>query len=169
MAVAAIASDVAQARRHGITALLLPRPAAPPEQEGVARQAAIVRLAHSQRRSRAVLSEPVQASAATVEGALDDPELQRICLFPLIGFSLFILAEARRRGIRRIYFMTRDGYLPMAIANRLMAGRDDAFEFTYLHCSRQSILVPTLFDNLPQLAHPVAAGIRAAGICSVTA
>ena len=54
--------------------------------------------------------------------------------------------------------MTRDGYLPMAIANRLMARRDEAFEFTYLHCSRQSILVPTLFDDLPQLARLIADG-----------
>ncbi|HVC59471.1 MAG TPA: hypothetical protein VND19_03770 [Acetobacteraceae bacterium] len=154
-------ADIAQARNNGIAALHLPHPPIPPEPQDVARQAFVVRLAHSRRRSRATLSEAERESAAsarTVEAALDDPRLQRICLFPLIGFTLFILAEARRRGIRRIYFMARDGYLPLAIANRLMARRAEPFEFTYLHCSRQASLVPTLSDDLPQLARLIADG-----------
>jgi hypothetical protein len=153
-------ADIAQARKHGITALLLPRPPIPPEPDGATRLSFVVRLARSRRRSRAALSEaaPQHTAPPTIEGALSDPGLQRICLFPLIGFSLFVLAEARRRGIRRIYFMTRDGYLPMAIAKRLAARGNEPFEFTYLHCSRQAILVPTLFDDLPQLARLIADG-----------
>ena len=147
-------SDIAQARRHGITALHIPAPPIPPEREDVARHASIVRLAHSRRRSRA--ASDGDRSTETLETALNDRRLQRICLFPLIGFTLFILAEARRRGIRRIFFMARDGYLPLAIAQRLAKRSGEPFEFTYLHCSRQAILVPTLIDDLPQLARMIA-------------
>ncbi|HEY6434811.1 MAG TPA: hypothetical protein VIZ17_22800 [Acetobacteraceae bacterium] len=152
-------ADIAQARRSGIAALHLPHPPIPPEPEDVARQAFVVRLAHSGRRSRAVLSEATRDEARpAVEGALDDARLQRICLFPLIGFTLFVLAEARRRGIRRIYFMARDGHLPLAIATRLVARSNENFAFTYLHCSRQAIIVPTLSDDLPRLAQMIADG-----------
>lgn len=151
-------ADIAQARLNGITAVHLPAPPIPPEQDDVARRAFVVRLAHSRRRSRAALSEAAQDSAAAADGALDDPRLQRICLFPLIGFTLFILAEARRRGIRRIYFMARDGHLPLAIANRLIARSNEDFAFTYLHCSRQATIVPTLSGDLPQLAQMIADG-----------
>jgi FMN phosphatase YigB (HAD superfamily) len=147
-------SDIMQARKHGITAFHIPAPPISPEPEDVARQALIVRLAHSRRRSRAARHE--DNATETVATALNDKRLQRICLFPLIGFTLFILAEARRRGIRRIYFMARDGHLPLAIAHRLIERGAEPFEFTYMRCSRQAILVPTLIDDLPQLARLIA-------------
>ena len=103
--------------------------------------------------------QPAEATAPPARSALHDPRLLRICLGPLIGFTLFVLAEARRRGIRRIYFMARDGYLPLAIARRLRTRRAEAPQLAYLPCSRQAILLPTLLDDLPQLARLVADGM----------
>lgn len=149
-------ADIARARENGIAALHLPYQANSPEPDDVARRAYVVRLAQSRRRSRAALSEAAQDRSAQAQGALHDPRLQRICLFPLIGFSLFVLAEARRRGIRRVYFMARDGHLPLAIVSRLVARSNESFELAYLHVSRQAIILPTLFDDHPQLARMIA-------------
>ncbi|HEY1932702.1 MAG TPA: hypothetical protein VGG99_11865 [Acetobacteraceae bacterium] len=152
-------SDVVRPREFGIRPLHLPAPRIPPEPESVARRPFVMRLAHSHRRSRAVLANAAPAAGTADEAVLHDPRLQRACLFPLIGFSLFLLAEARRRGIRRIYFLARDGHLPLAIVRRLNARRNDPVELTYLHCSRQAIVVPTLQNDLPQLARHIADGL----------
>lgn len=146
-------ADIVQARQHGIAAIRVPHPPIPPEPENIATRAWVVRLAHSQRRSRAGRAA---AELSNTELAVLDTDLQRMCLFPLIGFTLFVLDEARRRGIRRIYFTARDGYLPMAIAQRLVARSGEDFAFTYLQCSRQAVLVPTLADELPRLAALIA-------------
>jgi len=56
----------------------------------------------------------------------------------VIGFAQFILSEAEKRGVRRIYFLSRDGYLPLAIIRRILdrqAGRG-GHELYYLHVSR---------------------------------
>ena len=151
-------SDIARAHELGITTLHLPAPRIPPEPESVARWPCVMRLAHSHRRSRAMLPTAVSPPAGDAP-VLSDPRLQRACLFPLLGLSLFILAEARRRGIRRIYFLSRDGYLPLAIVSRMLARRNDQIELTYLHCSRQAIVLPTLQDDLPSLARQIAGGM----------
>lgn len=147
-------SDVENARRRGIAALHLPSPPSPPEQEDVASWCYVMRLAHSARRSR--VAATAAASQPGPGGALADQRLLRIALGPLIGLTLFALAEARRRGIRRIYFMSRDGHLPLAIARKLLARQDQSVELAYLPCSRQAILLPSLVDDLPKLAWTLA-------------
>jgi FMN phosphatase YigB (HAD superfamily) len=149
-------ADIAQARRNGIATLHLPAPRMHPEPAWLARQDTMVRLTHSMRRARCT---PPPATCGTGGGdsvpAVDaplPPHLQRIVLLPLIGFTLFVLAEARRRGIDRIYFTARDGYLPLAIARRLLAGRNNAPALHYLEGSRQALLLPSLQHDLPRLA-----------------
>lgn len=134
-------TDVANARARGWQAEHLPRPRPSPEGEEVAR-------AHWLRR---VLSSHRRADPAHVT----DPLVRSSSLL-LIAFTLYVLAEARRRGISRIYFLSRDGYLPLAIARRITARRGHELELRYLHVSRQSIVVPAMADDPSALARRMA-------------
>jgi FMN phosphatase YigB (HAD superfamily) len=130
-------SDIARARESGITALHVTQPRIPAEPEGVAPLHHVARLVHSRRRTLAT-----RAPDATAP-----PDLFRYCSLLLIGFTLFVLAEARRRGIRRIYFLARDGHIPMAIARRIVASTGQPLEPTYLYASRQAISLPALGND----------------------
>ena len=102
----------------------------------------MLRLLHSHRRSAAAGPPP-----AGRFGLLH----RRVALLA-IGFTLFILAEARRSGVRQIDFLARDGYLPLAIARRLVARTGQDVTLSYLEVSRQSVVVPTMANDLPALA-----------------
>lgn len=56
----------------------------------------------------------------------------------LTAFALWILQRAGALGIRRLYFLARDGQILLRTANSLLSGRDDGFELRYLHASRQA-------------------------------
>lgn len=63
-----------------------------------------------------------------------------------LPYVLFILHEARNRNIKRIYFLSRDGYILMKAAEAIQ----DIFpeiELKYLFLSRQSLLKPYLCDK----------------------
>jgi FMN phosphatase YigB (HAD superfamily) len=146
-------TDIARAAEHRIKTYHLPWPGALPERDDVAVTDWPVRLVHSHRRSRWALSEG--AKQPLKPHVADVGSLHRYVSILLIGFSLFVLAEARRRNIRRIYFLARDGYLPLAITKRLVERTGESFELSYLHVSRQSIVVPAMTDNLPKLAEDI--------------
>ena len=60
----------------------------------------------------------------------------------LNDFVLWILRKAQRNGIRRLYFLARDGYLMYRCA-RIYAGRFHLpIECRYLCCSRYSLRLP---------------------------
>ena len=120
-------SDGKNARRAGIATVAVPAPTRPPERAEIAGQSPLLRLVHSHRRS---------ALATPTDGEFG--ALHRYATMLAIGFSLFILAEARRRGIRDIFFLARDGWLPLAITRRLIAGTGEAFSLHYLEVSRRS-------------------------------
>lgn len=52
------------------------------------------------------------------------------------GFVLWTLAEARRRGLRRLYFLARDGQVFHRIAQAIQAVEPHGVECHYLHASR---------------------------------
>ncbi|MEJ0015235.1 MAG: HAD hydrolase-like protein [Acetobacteraceae bacterium] len=146
-------SDVVRAREHGIATRHLPRAALPPEPDHLKSENVVVRLLHSHRRAQGTESD--DGIGPPGQGL----DLHRYLTGLLIGFTLFVLAEARRRGIGRIYFLARDGYLPLAVARRL--GRDGKGpELTYLHVSRQAIIVPAMIDDIPRLAEAVGANLQ---------
>ena len=134
-------ADIANARRHGLATLHRPWNRPPPEAETVAGTDVAVRLAHSLRRAPA-LAPPTEPA----------PALARHVSLLMLGFTLFVLAEARRQGIDRIFFTARDGYLPLAIAKRITARTGEALTLRYLEVSRQSIVLPGLGDDPAQLA-----------------
>ena len=56
----------------------------------------------------------------------------------LFGFVHWCLEQARERGLRRLYFVARDGQLLHRIAQRLAPAWDFNIECRYLHGSRQA-------------------------------
>lgn len=59
----------------------------------------------------------------------------------LIAFTLWTLSEAKKSGVKRLYFVARDGELPFKLANIL--NRTD-IELRYLHGSRRAWLAPSI-------------------------
>ena len=58
---------------------------------------------------------------------------------PLVfGFVHWCLTEAKARGLRRLYFVARDGQLPQRVAERLATAWGFDVECRYLHGSRQA-------------------------------
>ncbi len=62
---------------------------------------------------------------------------------PLVfAFASWTLAQAKRDGVRRLYFLARDCQMTYKAAKEL-SGRFGDIECRYLHVSRQSLLLPT--------------------------
>lgn len=62
-----------------------------------------------------------------------------------IPYVRFILQKAKERGLKRLYFLSRDGYILMRIAETMQTDFPD-IELKYLFVSRKSLLLPYL-DN----------------------
>ena len=59
------------------------------------------------------------------------------------AYAEWIVSEAVRRGLGRVYFLARDGYLPCEAARMICSARGIALECRYLYCSRSSLRMPT--------------------------
>ena len=57
----------------------------------------------------------------------------------LTGFVVWILQQARERGLNRLYFTSRDGYMLLPIARALAPLLNDMLEVRYLYLSRVAI------------------------------
>ena len=57
----------------------------------------------------------------------------------LIAYVLWVLTEASRRGLARLYFLAREGQVLLEIAQRLAPKLGSDIELRYLHVSRQSL------------------------------
>ena len=56
----------------------------------------------------------------------------------LVGFALWVAAQARQRGIRRLYFVARDGQVMLEAARRVLGVVASDIECRYLYGSRQA-------------------------------
>lgn len=56
----------------------------------------------------------------------------------LIGYTLWLAAQARLRGIQRLYFVARDGQIMHAVAQQVLAKVAPDLELRYLYGSRQA-------------------------------
>lgn len=56
----------------------------------------------------------------------------------LYAFSCWLIESARRNGITRLYFISRDGYVPMKVTQRLVSSLAIPLECRYLYGSRQA-------------------------------
>jgi hypothetical protein len=62
----------------------------------------------------------------------------------LVGYVLWILQRARRLGLRRLFFLSREGEILLGIARRLVPRLGLDCELTYLYGSRQAWHLPSI-------------------------
>ncbi len=58
----------------------------------------------------------------------------------LTAFGLWVLRRTADLGLRRLYFLSRDGQLPLEVVSRLSSGTDVAPELGYLMVSRKAVV-----------------------------
>ncbi len=57
----------------------------------------------------------------------------------LVEYTKWIIEESRRRGLKKIYFLARDGYLLCDIAKKICKENNLDIDCRYLYCSRFSL------------------------------
>lgn len=62
----------------------------------------------------------------------------------LVGYVLWVLCRAEQLGLRRLYFIARDGQILLEIAHRLVGQLNIAYELRYLYGSRRAWLLPAM-------------------------
>jgi predicted HAD superfamily hydrolase len=62
----------------------------------------------------------------------------------LVGYVLWIIQQARQMGLKRLYFVSRDGQILLEIARRLIGKLDIDCELRYIYGSRLSWNLPSL-------------------------
>jgi predicted HAD superfamily hydrolase len=71
----------------------------------------------------------------------------------LVGYVLWILQQARQIGLKRLYFVSRDGQILLEIARRLIGKLDIDCELRYIYGSRLSWNLPALASlNVAQIS-----------------
>lgn len=55
----------------------------------------------------------------------------------LVGYALWVLAQARRAGVQRLYYVARDGKVMLEAAKHVIGALAPDIELRYLHGSRQ--------------------------------
>lgn len=136
-------SDVRMAQRKGITAHHVLTPHTPIE-EGLMHlpttsnweRQALRHLAGWQRAYRIA-----QGSDATATLAVNT------MVGVYVPYVMALLRDAERRGLKRLYFLSRDGYILMRIAERIVAHTQQAIELRYLFVSRHSLFLPYLYGD----------------------
>ena len=101
---------------------------------------------------RSLLGEDPALAPLSPNLAPGDPAgaVAGLVLAPALGgFTQWLLAWAKGRGIKRLYFLARDGYCFLRAARSLSAALGLGLDCRYLCCSRQALRLP-LFHLDPQ-------------------
>lgn len=69
----------------------------------------------------------------------------------LVLFSAWVLQEAMKDGIDRLYFLARDGYPAYIAAKRISEAYDLKIDCRYLYCSRYALRVPMYSENQKEM------------------
>ena len=84
---------------------------------------------------------PANRHEATISGIAGS------LIAPIITFyAMWLLREARNRGLQRLYFVARDGYLVKKVTDALIQALGLRLESRYLYGSRQSWHLPAITD-----------------------
>lgn len=71
----------------------------------------------------------------------------------LVGYVLWLFGQARTRGLRRLYFVARDGEIMLEVARRLAPSLAPELELRYLYGSRQPWVLGACATSDAILAH----------------
>ncbi len=75
-------------------------------------------------------------------GPLLDADCDYVISPTLHGYVLWVLRSALDQGIKRLYFLARDGYLMYQVAEKIREALDLPIECRYFYCSRYSVRIP---------------------------
>lgn len=67
----------------------------------------------------------------------------------LYGFAKWLIEQGKMLGYKKLYFMSRDGYLPMLVYKKLAEKDDSAPKAEYLYSSRKALMpyiINSMFD-----------------------
>lgn len=67
----------------------------------------------------------------------------------LFTYVWYVLREAERMGLKRLYFLARDGYVLLQIAREIAKACPVGLELRYLYCSRASLRMPS-YHRIPE-------------------
>lgn len=65
----------------------------------------------------------------------------------LFLYTWWVLLEAQKKGIKRLYFIARDGYPLYEIANIFVKKFNLDIECKYLYCSRKALILPSINES----------------------
>ena len=65
----------------------------------------------------------------------------------LVLYTWWVLLEAQKKGIKRLYFIARDGYPLYEIANIFVKKFNLDIECKYLYCSRKALILPSITES----------------------
>lgn len=74
------------------------------------------------------------------------------------SFVLWVLQNAQIRGIKRLYFLARDGYLMYRTALRFCEAFGMKMECRYLYCSRYSLRIPVFHLDMEEALEYICRG-----------
>lgn len=78
----------------------------------------------------------------------------------LLLFSIWILQEAKKDHVKKLYFLARDAYLVYEVSKRICKNCNLEIECRYFYCSRYSLRVPMYAYNISEaLAYICRSGI----------
>lgn len=82
-----------------------------------------------------------------------------LILAPVMNiFVLWVLANASSRGIRRLYFLSRDGYPAFIVATKYCKELNLEIECRYLYCSRYALRMPMYSYNIKEAINYICSG-----------
>ena len=114
-----------------------------------------------------LLKSGLLAGMASGGNMMEDTEREIICtvadnvLAPALnGFMVWVLNQAMAQGIRRLYFLARDGYFMYKTACRYVEAYGLPLECRYFYCSRYSVRIPCYhLDTEKALAYITLGGL----------
>lgn len=131
-------SDMKMARKHGIKAVKVDTSMTPAE------KALLQKGILDKENKNWQLLPAISRTARIVHGNTPYTAMAADFVAPAyIPYVLYFLKDAKRRGIRRLYFLSRDSYILMRIAEALSVDYPD-IELRYLFVSRRALILPYL-------------------------
>ena len=82
----------------------------------------------------------------------------RVFVPALVGFVEWVLHDAMDRGVKKLYFLSRDGYQMYLIGQSICAARDIDIECRYLSVSRYSMRLPSYHLDIDKAMDQICVG-----------